>query len=77
LSNHQAALLVAELLSDLRLRDQQLTALEHDLNNEIGTLQLVAHLMRGNSDGPDRNALVEALAATTARLKRLMDALAK
>jgi hypothetical protein len=77
LSSRQAAVLVAELRSDIRARDDQLTVLEHDLNNEVGTLQLVVHLMRHNCDGGDRNALLDALAQSTARIKRLLDALRK
>jgi hypothetical protein len=74
MSGRQAALLVAELRSNIRTRDEKLTALEHDLNNEIGTLQLMVHLMRCNSEGADRAALLDALAQTTGRIRRLMDA---
>jgi len=60
----------------IRTRDEQLTTLEHDLNNEVGTLQLVVHLMRGNADHSARPTLIEALTETTGRLRRLMDAFA-
>jgi len=42
MSDRDASLLVAELRSLLRTRDERLTAIEHDLNNEVGTLQLSA-----------------------------------
>jgi signal transduction histidine kinase len=75
LSNRQAALLVAELRSVIRRRDEQLVTMEHELNNEIGTLQLVAQLMRNRAmSDSDRNLLLDALAQTAGRIRRALDA---
>ncbi len=76
-SDRQASLLVAELRSMMRTRDEQLTALAHDLNNEVGTLQLVVQLIR---QGVDHNAngsvLLDAVLQTTGRIGGLVEALA-
>jgi hypothetical protein len=71
-SDRRATPVVAELRSTVRRRDQQLIAIEHDLNNEVGTLQLVVHLLRGSAgQGPERGALLDALARVTERIRTI------
>ena len=77
MSSRQATVLVAELRSIVRTRDEQLSAFEHDLNNEVGTLQLVVHLLRCDSDNADRDTLMEALTETTGRIRQLLDGFRK
>jgi hypothetical protein len=78
LSSREAAVLVAQLRSVIRMRDKQLTAMEHALNNEVATLQLVVHRLRSDSLlDADRGTLLDALARTTGRMSRLMDVFRK
>jgi hypothetical protein len=77
MSDRDASLLVAELRSLLRTRDERLTAIEHDLNNEVGTLQLVVQLIRQSGGGHDADwsFFLDALMQTTGRIRRLVDGL--
>ena len=61
----------------IRTRDEQLTAIGHDLNNEVGTLQLVVHLIRqGVNHNADWSLFLDALVQTTGRITRLVNGLA-